>query len=58
MLHYGDHSWVQTAKVDVTKPDNIPHKIIMPLNTTIHSSEMRAETQKEGEGLERLRTGK
>lgn len=28
------------------------------LNTTIHSSEMRAETQKEGEGLERLRTGK
>lgn len=34
------------------------NKIIMPLNTTIHSFEMRAETQKEGEGLERLRTGK
>lgn len=58
MLYDKDHSWVQTAKVDVTKPDNIPHKITVPLNTTIHSSEMRAETQKEGEGLDRLRTGK
>lgn len=58
MLYDKDHSWVQTAKVGVTKPDNIPHKITVPLNTTIHSSEMRAETQKEGEGLDRLRTGK
>ena len=35
MLYDKDHSWIQTAKVDVTKPDNIPHKITVPLNTTI-----------------------
>ena len=26
MLHDRDHSWVQTAKADVTKPDNIPQQ--------------------------------